>query len=107
MGAVDTCLCMGASIGMAGGLTRTSVRDGETKVVATIGDSTFYHAGVPALINAVHTKAPFVLMIMDNNIAAMTGGQPTPRMIFLQTAPQALRSASKGSLEDVAWIFWK
>ena len=83
MGAVDTCLCMGASIGMAGGLTRTSVRDGETKVVATIGDSTFYHAGVPALINAVHTKAAFVLMIMDNNITAMTGGQPTPAHDFL------------------------
>ena len=83
MGAVDTCLCMGASIGMAGGLARTPVRDGETKVVATIGDSTFYHAGVPALINAVHTRAAFVLMIMDNNITAMTGGQPTPAHDFL------------------------
>ena len=40
--------------------------------------STFYHAGVPALINAVHTHTPFVLMIMDNSIAAMTGGEPTP-----------------------------
>lgn len=59
------------------------MRDGETKVVATIGDSTFYHAGVPALINAVHTRAAFVLMIMDNNITAMTGGQPTPAHDFL------------------------
>jgi indolepyruvate ferredoxin oxidoreductase alpha subunit len=47
-------------------------------MVGTIGDSTFYHAGVPALINAVHTRARFVLVIMDNNITAMTGGQPTP-----------------------------
>jgi indolepyruvate ferredoxin oxidoreductase, alpha subunit len=83
MGAVDTCLCMGASIGMAGGLARTPLANGETRVVATIGDSTFYHAGVPALINAVHTSAPFVLVIMDNNIAAMTGGQPTPASDFL------------------------
>ncbi len=78
MGAVDTCLCMGASVGMAGGLTRAQQETGNARVVATIGDSTFYHAGVPALINAVHTRASFVLVIMDNNITAMTGGQPTP-----------------------------
>jgi len=83
MGAVDTCLCMGASIGMAGGLARSPGSAGETTVVATIGDSTFYHAGVPALINAVHTRASVVLMIMDNNITAMTGGQPTPAQDFL------------------------
>lgn len=78
MGAVDTCLCMGASIGMAGGLIRASRETDDGQVVATIGDSTFYHAGVPALINAVHTRASFVLVIMDNNVTAMTGGQPTP-----------------------------
>lgn len=78
MGAVDTCLCMGASIGMAGGLARGPATREGTVVVATIGDSTFYHAGVPALINAVHTKTPVVLVIMDNSTTAMTGGQPTP-----------------------------
>ena len=83
MGAVDTCLCMGASIGMAGGLSRLRSATNETRVVATIGDSTFYHAGVPALINAVHTKASFVLVIMDNSLTAMTGGQPTPGHAFL------------------------
>jgi len=83
MGAVDTCLCMGASIGMAGGLARAPLAEGKTRVVATIGDSTFYHAGVPALVNAVHTRARFVLIIMDNNITAMTGGQPTPAQDFL------------------------
>ncbi len=83
MGAVDTCLCMGASIGMAGGFSRISGPDGPAGVVATVGDSTFYHAGVPALINAVHTRAPFVMMIMDNNITAMTGGQPTPAHDYL------------------------
>lgn len=78
MAAVDTCLCMGASVGMAGGLSRGAHAGGETRVVATIGDSTFFHAGVPALINAVHTKTPFVLVVMDNRVTAMTGGQPTP-----------------------------
>ena len=83
MGAVDTCLCMGASVGMAGGFARVTLPEGQTRVVATIGDSTFYHAGVPALINAVHTRAPFVLVIMDNGVTAMTGGQPTPANDYL------------------------
>jgi indolepyruvate ferredoxin oxidoreductase alpha subunit len=74
---------MGASIGMAGGMAKAAQAEGQTRVVATIGDSTFYHAGVPALINAVHTGARFVLIIMDNNITAMTGGQPTPAQDFL------------------------
>lgn len=83
MGAVDTCLCMGASVGMAGGLGRGSIAEGQTRVVSTIGDSTFYHAGVPALINAVHTRTPLVLVLMDNRVTAMTGGQPTPADDFL------------------------
>lgn len=78
MGAVDTCLCMGASVGMAGGFAKASTTSEKTTVVGSIGDSTFYHSGVPALINAVHTGARFVLLIMDNSITAMTGGQPTP-----------------------------
>ncbi len=78
MGAVDTCLCMGASVGMAGGFVRGFRPEEDTTVVATIGDSTFYHSGVPALINAVHTNTPFVLVVMDNSVTAMTGGQPTP-----------------------------
>jgi len=83
MGAVDTCLCMGASVGMAGGFAQAPLEREQAKIVATIGDSTFYHAGVPALINAVHTKAPFVLVILDNSTTAMTGGQPTPAHDFL------------------------
>jgi indolepyruvate ferredoxin oxidoreductase, alpha subunit len=78
MGAVDTCLCMGASIGMACGFSHAPLSPEETTVAATIGDSTFFHSGVPALINAVHTKAPFVLVVMDNSTTAMTGGQITP-----------------------------
>ena len=78
--AVDTCLCMGASISQAAGLYHVFKQGGEKipPIVATIGDSTFYHAGIPALINAVHQGASFTILILDNGTVAMTGGQPTP-----------------------------
>ncbi len=80
LGAVDTCLCMGASVGQSIGFTRAlSLGGRERPVVATIGDSTFYHSGIPALIEALHSRAPFVLVILDNSTTAMTGGQPTPQ----------------------------
>lgn len=90
MGAVDTCLCMGASIGMAGGFSQAPLTREKDLVVATIGDSTFFHSGVPALINAVHTKSPLVLVIMDNMTTAMTGGQPTPAQGFLADGAPAV-----------------
>jgi len=78
--AVDTCLCMGASISQAAGLYHSFKQAGGKipPIVATIGDSTFFHAGIPALMNSVHQGACFVLLILDNGIVAMTGGQPTP-----------------------------
>ena len=79
LGAVDTVLCMGAAISQAAGFYQAYRMKGEVPpIVATIGDSTFYHAGVPALINAVHNGARFVLLILDNSTTAMTGNQPTP-----------------------------
>ncbi len=83
MGAVDTCLCMGASVGMAGGFAHTyGQAEGKFRktVGATIGDSTFFHAGIPPLINAVSHGASFVLVILDNSTTAMTGHQPTPAL---------------------------
>jgi indolepyruvate ferredoxin oxidoreductase alpha subunit len=74
---------MGASVGMSGGLTKSPHPGNQARVVSTIGDSTFYHAGIPALINAVHTRAPVVLVILDNGQTAMTGGQPTPADNYL------------------------
>lgn len=78
--AVDTCLCMGASVNQAAGLYHSFKQGGKSipPIVATIGDSTFFHAGIPGLINAVHQGACFVLLILDNGTVAMTGGQPTP-----------------------------
>ena len=79
LGAVDTVLCMGAAISQASGFYHAYRMRGEDRpIVATIGDSTFYHAGIPALVNAVHTGAKFILLILDNSTTAMTGDQPTP-----------------------------
>jgi len=81
LGAVDTVLCMGAAISQAAGFYHAFRMKGEVPpIAATIGDSTFYHAGVPALINAVHNGARFTLLILDNSTTAMTGDQPTPGM---------------------------
>ncbi len=81
IGAVDTVLCMGASISQAIGFSKAfSQTDSPPPVVATIGDSTFFHAGIPALIDAVTQKACFILVILDNETTAMTGHQPTPEI---------------------------
>lgn len=74
-GAIDTILCMGASISMASGF---SISDSDKTVVATIGDSTFLHSGVAPLINAIYQNHRFVLVILDNSTTAMTGRQTTP-----------------------------
>jgi len=83
-GAVDIVLDMGAAINMAAGLYQAYRQDGrQIPIVATIGDSTFFHAGLPALLNAVHTEARFLLVILDNSTTAMTGMQPTPASLTL------------------------
>lgn len=64
---------MGASIGVGCGLAHAGVED---VVVATIGDSTFIHAGIPALINAVYNNARIVVVVFDNETTTMTGHQP-------------------------------
>lgn len=73
---IDTCLCMGASIGHAFGITKAGKTEG--KVVSLIGDSTFLHSGITALASAVYNKANTTNIIVDNRITAMTGGQDNP-----------------------------
>jgi len=70
----DYLLSMGSSIGTSCGFSKAT----NQTVVSFIGDSTFFHAGIPPLINAVHNKNRFVLVILDNRTTAMTGGQPHP-----------------------------
>ncbi len=72
----DTIVDMGSSIGLANGFSHVLPED--HIVVATIGDSTFFHSGIPALLNAVYNKAPMLVVILDNRVTAMTGAQPHP-----------------------------
>jgi indolepyruvate ferredoxin oxidoreductase alpha subunit len=70
----DIVICMGGSVGSSCGIAVAT----DQKVVSFIGDSTFFHAGIPALINAVHNNHNFTLVILDNGTTAMTGQQPHP-----------------------------
>jgi len=70
----DTCICMGSSFGIANGLAHVV----DAPIVAHLGDSTFFHAGIPPLINAVYNKANITMVVLDNSATAMTGFQPHP-----------------------------
>ncbi|MDR0382234.1 MAG: indolepyruvate ferredoxin oxidoreductase subunit alpha [Oscillospiraceae bacterium] len=72
---VDTCLCMGAGLTMAQGLDRV---EPDVLHFAFLGDSTFFHSGLPGLVNAVYNGADVILCILDNGTTAMTGHQPHP-----------------------------
>jgi indolepyruvate ferredoxin oxidoreductase alpha subunit len=72
--AADTTFCMGGSFGIANGLAHVV----NAPIVAHLGDSTFFHAGIPPLINAVYNKANITMVILDNSATAMTGFQPHP-----------------------------
>jgi len=72
--AMDSCVCMGASVGMGVGLDKVSERG---RTVAVIGDSTFIHSGIPALVDMAWNRSAGVLIILDNRTTAMTGRQPT------------------------------
>jgi indolepyruvate ferredoxin oxidoreductase alpha subunit len=71
----DFKICMGGGIGSAQGLSR-KVQD--TPVIAFIGDSTLFHAGLPSVLNAAYYDANVLLIVLDNRWTAMTGHQPTP-----------------------------
>lgn len=78
LSAVDTVLCMGASVGIAHGFEKAAGRDQSKKMVAVIGDSTFIHSGITGLINAVYNKSNITLIILDNSTTGMTGHQQHP-----------------------------
>lgn len=69
---------MGSGSGIAGGFGKLGQFGMDQPVVAVCGDSTFFHAAMPALANAVHQKSPFTLVILDNSGTAMTGFQAHP-----------------------------
>jgi indolepyruvate ferredoxin oxidoreductase alpha subunit len=82
LSAMDTCICMGASIGNATGVVKVVSEDERKKVVAVIGDSTFLHTGINGLMDMVYNNAPATLIILDNRITAMTGRQDNPASGF-------------------------
>ncbi len=78
LNAMDTCICMGASVTNAHGMDKAGGKDINKRLVAVIGDSTFFHSGVTGLLNAVYNKGNLNLIILDNLTTAMTGHQPHP-----------------------------
>ncbi len=77
LSAVDACVCMGASIGMAHGFDKAKSIHAR-KMVAVIGDSTFVHSGITNVINAVYNQGTSTTIILDNSITGMTGHQQNP-----------------------------
>ncbi|MEN8097721.1 MAG: indolepyruvate ferredoxin oxidoreductase subunit alpha [Chloroflexota bacterium] len=85
--AMDTCISMGASIGVAHGIRQAG---NDQKSIAVIGDSTFFHTGLPALANSIYNRVPVTTVILDNHTTGMTGGQGNPGSgIAAQTDKQA------------------
>lgn len=80
LSSIDTCGCMGASIAVAHGAAQAYRASGDPgeRHVAVIGDSTFFHTGLPALINVAYNRSNVVTIIMDNRVTGMTGHQDNP-----------------------------
>lgn len=77
LNAIDAVICMGASIGMAVGFDKAD-KEAYKKTVAVIGDSTFVHSGITALVEAVYNNANATIIIVDNSTTGMTGHQNHP-----------------------------
>lgn len=76
--ALHTTICMGASIGMMHGMRKVLPKEDAKRVVSVIGDSTFFHTGINNLVSTLYNKGDGVVLILDNRITAMTGGQENP-----------------------------
>ena len=84
--AADVWVCMGASSGLACGFSEAT----DQPIIAFVGDSTFFHSGLPGLVNAIHQNHRFVYVVLDNSTTAMTGHQPhpgLPKNSFDEAAP--------------------
>ena len=78
LGALDTTICMGASISGAHGFTKAQNGAADNKTVAVIGDSTFMHSGITGLVNVAYNESNATIIIVDNSITGMTGHQQNP-----------------------------
>ncbi|MBR6767729.1 MAG: indolepyruvate ferredoxin oxidoreductase subunit alpha [Clostridia bacterium] len=78
LNAIDSVLCMGASIGMLHGFTYALGEEAAKKTVAVIGDSTFMHSGITGVVNVAYNKGISTVLVVDNSITGMTGHQQNP-----------------------------
>lgn len=78
LNAMDTTICMGASISGLHGFNKARGEDAESKTVAVIGDSTFMHSGITGLVNIAYNASNSTVLILDNSITGMTGHQQNP-----------------------------
>jgi indolepyruvate ferredoxin oxidoreductase alpha subunit len=78
LSAMDTCVCMGASVSGLHGFNKARGAEAEKKSVAVIGDSTFIHSGITGLIDIAYNRSNSVVIILDNSITGMTGHQQNP-----------------------------
>jgi len=78
LSAMDSCVCMGAGIGNAFGMEKALGREALGKIVAVIGDSTFFHSGITGLVDIVYNRGFTTVIILDNRTTGMTGHQPHP-----------------------------
>jgi len=90
----DFLICMGSSVSSACGFAQAT----DQKVIAFIGDSTFFHSGITGLVNAVFNNHNFTLVILDNSTTAMTGHQPHPGVDMTK---QNMEGYGRVSIEDV------
>ncbi len=82
LSAMDTCICMGASISALHGFNKARGEEASKRAVAVIGDSTFMHTGINSLVNVAYNQSNSVTIILDNSITGMTGQQQNPTTGF-------------------------
>ena len=73
--AMDTTICMGASVGNAAGMKKAGLKG---RICAVLGDSTFFHSGITGILSALYNGTPVTTVVLDNRITAMTGHQDNP-----------------------------
>ena len=86
--AIDSVVCMGASVGMTHGFTKVLGQEAARRTVAVIGDSTFMHSGITGIVNLTYNKSIGTVLVLDNSITGMTGHQQNPTTgLTLQNEP--------------------
>ena len=90
LNALDTAICMGASLSMAHGASQAYKMVGaETKAVGVLGDSTFFHSGITSIMDSIYNQGHSISVILDNRITGMTGHQQNPGSGFTLMGKEA------------------